>query len=103
VAHNDIRLILDKAAGRLDQVPKPVFVQPGDTVSWTSDTKELLVSFASDNNPFADGALFVGTGGLPTNVGTVRADVSRSTHFECTVTIDGTVFEHWSGVDVPGT
>src|ERR1700704_6094567 len=99
MANIDIRMFLDNE--RLVQVPEAVLVQPGDTVTWTSDAGDLTVRFVKDN-PFADCAQFVSAKGLPTNAATVRGDVPGSKHFECTVTIDGRVFEHWSGVDTPG-
>ena len=97
-----VEMFLDRSGG-LDFRPKPVIVNAGDHVHWTSAVGDLIVVFPAANNPFTVAKQFGAPRGEKTEAGIVRDKLPKGKHFECTVTLGGKVFTHASGVDAPGS
>lgn len=102
MANIDVGMFLDKN-GELDFEPKPVVVNPGDTVRWTSAVGDLIIEFPVDNNPFTVHKQFGSAKGNMSEAAVVRSDVPKGKRFNCTVTLGGKVFTQTSGVDTPGS
>jgi hypothetical protein len=74
------------AAGEVVTDPHPVVAAPGDTVEWTSDQGDVVVSF--EDNPFENGNRFSGKKGTHSTAARIRPNAPRG-HFNCSASIGG--------------
>jgi plastocyanin len=99
MAHVKVELRVE--SGQIVSVPAPVIVDPGDTIEWRCDAGDVTVSLQQG---LLDGVQkFNGKRGKATDLATVKTNVARGKHFDCTITLDGKPMATKYGVDTSGS